>query len=352
MSSGANRIASVRLDLTPEGAVRLRDSSAEEWMQCIGLQLEKWFDKSDSISLQTSGSTGKPKDVQHKKRAIRASARATNEALKMPRGSRALLALPAQFVGGFMMLVRAMEGGWALFAISPSSSPGWSADERWDFLSLTPHQAGGVAPRLRPSIATLLLGGASVPQSLCDAYPPSTRLFESFGMTETISHFALRLREPGATTTGPFKCLPGITVSSNDMGCLRVHAPMLGLPELQTRDLISVFNDGAFYWKGRADNLINSGGILVSPESIEAILVSLNLPPFKVYGRSHLALGEEVVLRISAAEAPEDASRIRELVLDQCAQHLPPHHGVRTVEWGELVLSESGKILHPERSPS
>jgi len=83
-------------------------------------------DDKEYVIVRTSGSTGDPKEVTLKKSHMLNSARATGIFFKLGENTRALLCLPANFIAGKMMLVRAMTMGWDLHVVAPCDCHGAS----------------------------------------------------------------------------------------------------------------------------------------------------------------------------------------------------------------------------------
>ena len=62
--------------------------------------------------------------------------------------------------------------------------------------------------------------------------------------------------------------------------------------------MVDLVSDSQFVWKGRFDNVINSGGIKLIPEQIEEKLSTLIPRHFFVYGQADELLGEKLVLYV------------------------------------------------------
>jgi O-succinylbenzoic acid--CoA ligase len=316
----------------------LLPGDAPAWQRAIVACLEAWFDSSDTVSWTTSGSTGEPRPVRHLKSAVAASAARTSAYFRCGPGTRALCVLPAEFTGGAMFLIRGALHGWHVVALEPRAHPALPAGLRFDFTALTPHQAAHLRPE-GDRLGTVLLGGAPSAPALAGPWPAGSRVYESFGMAETISHFAVRRLLPDPEPA--FTCLPGTVVAERD-GALAVTDAATGVVDLATRDAVTVFDGGRqFVWLGRLDDAINSGGLKLYPAAIEAALADLIPEPFIAVGRPHPELGSQVVLRI---EAPADPERAAEL-LERSRERLPRHHAPRAVEWGVLPRTGSGKVV-------
>ena len=326
--------------LDAAGAAQIQHAlppDAPAWQHAVGRLLEVWFDPSaETLTWTTSGSTGPPTRIALPRAAIRASAARTVAHFGLSPGSRVLLALPAEFTGGAMFLLRAVLHGLHVVAIAPRAVPAWPPGTRFDFVALTPHQAAAIRAD-SAELGTVLLGGASAAPALAGPWPAGVRVFESFGMTETLSHFALRRLIPDPEPA--FTCLPGATVAARD-GALVVTDTATGVTDLLTRDAATVLDAHHFIPLGRLDDVLNSGGVKVHPAAVEAALADLIPEPFVVFGRPDPSLGVAVVLRI---EATADAARA-DRILTAARERLPRHHAPRAIEWGTIERTGSGKV--------
>ena len=292
----------------------------------------------------TSGSTGAPKPIVHTKKAMVESAERTIRFFNLLPGTQAILVLPARFIGGKMMLIRALVGGWDIKIERPEALPAGAAP--CDFIAMTPAQAAALIEH-RPSawaqLGTVLLGGSAVDDSLIQLMPKGPKVFESFGMTETISHFALRQLAP--VHEAAFQCLDGFDVAQTADSVLEIVFP--DGKRLKTNDAVKVTGVAAFEWMGRRDDVINSGGIKIHPAQIEKALASLIPGPFKVYGEYHATWGTQLVLRVHATAPPANASELEAEWTAWAKRNLPSHHSPKRIEWKELKQTGSGKWLRP-----
>lgn len=307
--------------------------------------LKDWFDSRDHIEAFTSGSTGQPKRIRLKKSYAAASARATLQYFSLAPGASALLALPAQYIAGKMMLIRALEGELQLYTCPPSSQP-QIPDRSIDFGAFTPHQFYNMAavPDLIPdlNIKKIILGGSPVPPDIAEkAAGFQGEIFETFGMTETYSHVAIRQVYPEVSPS--FEAVPGVTFhTEND--CLVIKAPHLGIHRLRTNDRIRLTDDRHFEWIGRADFVINSGGIKIFPEEIEKKLAEEMTTPFFITGMPHPILGEQVVLVLEKEGAPE--KRIEEMIFNRkLSKYEKPR---KTIYVHRIEKTPTGKIDRSE----
>lgn len=289
----------------------------EAFEEPIGNFLLDWLnDDYDTIKVRTSGSTGDPKVYFIDKQKMVNSALATGKFFKVKEKTKALLCLPVDYIAGRMMLVRAMILGWDLDIVEPKSNPLDDLFKTYDFCAMTPFQMDYSLGRLH-LVKKLIVGGGAVSENLIGLIQGiPTKVFEVYGMTETISHIAARKLNPKTDNTEkrPFKALPGISVSQNENNCLVIKAPKILDKELETRDIVEVLTYKKFYWKGRLDNIINSGGVKIFPETVERKLQKLITHRFFIAGLTHDSLGEQVVLFIEAPQSEKFKSDLREAV--------------------------------------
>lgn len=242
----------------------------DSWQNSIYHFLQNWFDESDFILAQTSGSTGKPKNIKLSKLSMENSARMTNQFFGLKAESTALLCLPASYIAGKMMLVRALSAGFNLITVEPVSNPFEMLNVPIDFTAITPYQLFHSVQSLRTkSVHQIIVGGSAVTgklEQLSENIP--AELYETYGMTETSSHIALR-RFNGNNKSDNFTILDGINIRQDERGCLIISAPHLLETEIQTNDMVELKNEKSFRWLGRVDSVINSGGIKIHPEQVE-----------------------------------------------------------------------------------
>ncbi len=249
--------------------------------------LQEWFSDSETVQVQTSGSTGAPKIFEVEKIRMRHSAKMTSDFLGLKTGDSALLCLPVEYISGKMMIVRAAETGLKLHVSDPSINPLQDLSENMDFCAMTPLQVENSLAKIH-LIRKLIIGGAAVSEPLKEKifaelerreaengnWEPgekqSTTIYETYGMSETLSHIALKELWP--FTQESFSTLAGIRISTDERGCLTIFAPQL-LPEpIQTNDLVEITAEDEFRFLGRTDNVINSGGAKIFPEILEAFI--------------------------------------------------------------------------------
>jgi O-succinylbenzoic acid--CoA ligase len=333
--------------LVPAALEAIEKAAFHPWEKTVAELLRQWWSTEDQIVLTTSGSTGSPESICHSKEAVRKSARRTIAYFTLKEGSHAALAMPVRFVGGMMMVVRAIEGNWNLHVVEPILAPKFPSIP-FDFVALTPAQVQSILLaqgdlRSMEHWKILLMGGSSFPALIVSHFPEKIRVYESFGMTETVSHVAVRSWLP--LKSDAFECLPGIKVSLQQEDALCIHMPET--EPLSTSDSAKLIDERHFVWLGRLDDAINSGGVKVYPQAVEEVLSEWIDLPFIVYGRPHPILGQEVVLRIHADDEPSHADEQRQLILNAGSKRLSQHHAPRVIEWRPIEKTPSGKWKRP-----
>ena len=137
--SGTLTFAGRTWPMQPSSLGSMRDAVQAPWQGAIVDFLERWWGEEVTIGVHTSGSTGEPRPLSHAKSDMVESARRTIAHFGLTPGTQAGLAMPVQFIGGMMMVVRADVGGWNLTAVQPQGTPQLGAD--LDFAALIPAQA-------------------------------------------------------------------------------------------------------------------------------------------------------------------------------------------------------------------
>lgn len=268
----------VFLALEPQGFFKSSNILSE-----IYTFLHDWYAESHFIPVPTSGSTGTPRTIELKKSVVFAAALKTCSIFKLTGKSTALLCLPVNFIAGKLMLIRAIASGMNLLVQEPSSTPLENLEEKIDFVAMTPMQ-------LKKSIETpenlkktevILIGGAPLDNSTHDMLNDfDTRIYQSYGMTETATHIAIRPLNH-TEIIHPYAAIPGVTFDKDHRNCLLINAPHVSELPIVTNDIVDLVDENHFYWKGRFDFVINTGGVKVFPEDIEMKLK--HIIPFSYY---------------------------------------------------------------------
>lgn len=280
----------------------------EPFERAVGDFLMYWFDQNSYIEMHTSGTTGNPKLIRVEKQAMVNSALATGEFFDLAAGIKVLHCLPTQYVAGKMMLVRAFILGWDMDLVAPVSHPLERSETQYDFAAMVPLQAEHSLGKLH-MIKKLILGGAKVSQALSDKLAGlSTAIYETYGMTETITHIAAKRIGEEA-----FTVLPNVKISEDERHCLVIDPFLICDEPVVTNDVVKIVDDTHFIWLGRHDNVINSGGVKLFPEQIEEKLSGRIDRRFYVKGVPDEILGEKLVLVIEGESYDVDKATFKGL---------------------------------------
>lgn len=278
----------------------------EPYMKSIGNFLLDWLDNNDYIEAFTSGSTGTPKIVHLKKQHMVHSAIATGDFLGLRPGNTALCCLPADFIAGKMMLVRAIVLGLELEIVIPSSMPLALTEKDFDFSAMIPMQASKSFYDLG-RIKKLILGGGAIEEELEERLQNiSTQVYCSYGMTETITHVAMRKVNHTEDASKVYKAMPNVIFSVDERNCLIIDAPKIADKVIKTNDVVDLVSSTEFKWVGRQDNMINSGGFKIFPESVEKKIEHYIKEPYFITNEEDEVYGQIAVLFIEAEEGKYD----------------------------------------------
>ncbi len=289
----------------------LRNPKSQEWQKSIYSFIKTWLDESSYIITKTSGSTGSPKNIRIKKQQMVNSALKTGNFLKLRRGDKALLCLPASFIAGKMMLVRAMVLGLNLKTVQPSGNPLRDFDEDFHFAAMIPLQVFQIlkeeyGKEKLNRIKNLIIGGGSVSDGLrYEIKKLNNSIYSTYGMTETVTHIAME-RLNGYYADGLLHALPGVKINTDYRKRLIINAPEISDNDIKTNDIAIINNDTTFKIVGRYDNLIISGGVNIIPELIEEKLENYITERFIISSDRDDKLGEKLVLVVEGEDWPKE----------------------------------------------
>ena len=313
--------------------------------------IDEWNNSCDRVLVHTSGSTGKPKPMMVEKRRMLASARITCDFLGLKPGDSALLCMPLDYIAGKMVVVRSIERGLRLIPVKPSGHPLRDISETPTFAAMVPMQVYNsmqVTDELErlKAIRHLIIGGGAIDDGMAErlrSFPNA--VWSTYGMTETLSHIALR-RLSGSGADDFYTPFDSVGVSLADDGCLVISAPEVCDHVLKTNDIAEMSPDGRrFRIIGRKDNVIDSGGIKMHIEEIEAKLRP-HLPcPFVITKKPDSKFGEIVVM-LACTDDVDNLRRTCSAVLTQyeCPKHIYAVKEIPTTETGKPSRAEAERI--------
>lgn len=303
--------------------------------------LSEWHSDAPVVAVKTSGSTGTPKEMLVEKKRMLASARMTCDFLGLKDGDTALLCMSTDYIAGKMMVVRSIERNLRLTVVEPSNHPLKGLTEPFDFVAMIPSQVYETI--LNPEEASMLrrarniiIGGGAVSNELKELLSDfPNAVWSTYGMTETLSHIALR-RLNGSEATDWYTPFEGVSISLNEENCLVIDAPYVCKDLLTTNDIAEI-RDGRFRILGRKDNVICSGGIKIQAEEVERQLASHLDSPFAITKKADKKFGEIVVLLTES----NDIESIKAVCQEVLPRYWRPKEIIHT---DRIPMTETGKI--------
>ncbi len=309
--------------------------------------VKKWIDQAP-FTFYTSGSTGDPKAIVFEKWQLVASAQNTIQALGLNKQSNhILLCLNPKFVGGAMMIARAIELDCDLTLIDPGTDvlERLEPSHPFTFASFVPLQLLHTKFDYNTfnRFNLVLIGGTHINNVLENRLALSTPCcYHTYGMTETLSHIALRK----IGVSNYFYPLGNSKLTINSAHCLRVKVDFLA-DWLDTHDEAELFENGSFIVKGRTDFVINSGARKIYPEQLEFVMEELiveeklNLGSFIVSWVPDSALGQKCVCVFNDIPDLKDYQKLLFRLIRRVDKYQIPKGIIAINEW---PLLENGKI--------
>jgi O-succinylbenzoic acid--CoA ligase len=325
-----------------------------------------------AVVVTTSGSTGIPKSVILSRDALTASALATADRI----GDGAwLLALPASYVAGMQVLVRAIVSGrepaivsgsfspkaFAAAALTMASSEGGTRVPT--YTSLVPAQLArlldaaeedpSVAAALR-SFETILVGGQALPPIVMErAEAMGARIVRTYGATETSGgcvYDGRPLRGVGVRISDGEVQISGPTLADGYLGDAEATDAAFRSDDdggrwYRTGDA-GLIEDGVLRVRGRLDNVIVSGGVNISLDRVERVVRSVpGLASAVVVGVPDARWGEASVVVAPRGEALRRSESVQlEEARTAVSAEIGPHaRPSRLVLVDELATLPSGK---------
>lgn len=318
------------------------------WATDLRSTLRELLSEEGVLNTRTSGTTGMPRSHAFSTADLVASAGITREAFDLKPGDRTLLCLPCEFVGGKMMLVRAMLLGLDLHAIDPRGGVlrNLRTEDRFRFAAMVPMQLHTALQhdrdRVEAQFETVLLGGGPVSEAMIDRLQGlRTRVLLGYGSTEMLTHVALRTLN-GDGRGEEYTALGGVTFVMDERNCLIVRTPHLTVKEHMTNDIAELVDDRRMRWMGRRDNVILSGGRKIHPERLEAMTAGIVPYPHFFAALPDERLGQSVVLILETGNDKRQAPpEVAEDIKGVLYEHERPH---RVIAVRDFLRTGSGKV--------
>lgn len=319
------------------------------------LFLQSWLKGDDTFLQFTSGSTGEPKPVQISRQQMLDSARLTIQHLHLNEIGSCLLAISAEHIGGKMLLVRALECNMNVHITEPSSHVFSALDKNhyYSLASVVPLQlqellSDELAVQNAERFSHILIGGAAVSGLLEQKLKQlkGVKLWHTYGMTETVSHVALRCIN-AQQSSDYYTAFSGVELDVDSRGCLKIKAAVTGHEWLQTNDVAMLQSANTFSIIGRLDEIINSGGIKIDTRLLETKIATILEEKgityhFFVGAIPDERLGQKVVLVMEVSfMAKAEADEILQVLKHQLPRFWAP---ANLFFMERFLLTSSGKL--------
>jgi o-succinylbenzoate synthase len=248
---------------------KLKIKKNEQWQKIYSL-ISKYLMPNNKLTFKTSGttsSTNASKYLSFNKKQIKSSISLTKKAFNLSKNQTIALTLDTDYIAGAMQVLRAVELNLKLSVFPVTKDPLKNNKKKIDFVAMSPLQLyHTLKNNEEKNIKTIICGGGEISYTLADMIKNTqTQIFLSFGMTETLSHIALK----NIKKDNFYHTLPTITVKKNKNNCLIINAPHIQKNDIETFDIVNLIDKHTFSFLGRYDNILNFDGIKIPAEVLE-----------------------------------------------------------------------------------
>lgn len=308
--------------------------------------IQQWTSPEPTFMLHTSGSTGQPKQIRVSKQSMINSAQATLSFFGIKPFSNILLCMNLRHVGAVMVAVRAIVGNLNVVVAHDMSNPLIELNHKISLAPMVALQMHNALSdptsrrNLELYVDNVIVGGSAVMPDLEEQLRKlnTCRVYSSYGMTETLSHIALRQINT-ANHSKEYTTLDGIDISLSSKGTLSINAPHICPQRIETNDVVDIITPKTFVVRGRIDNVVNSGGIKIQIEEVEKKLMEHICCPFALTSLPSEKYGEELVMLVA------DGGAGCEIDLQELKHALPKYHCPKAVyAVFEIPMTSNGKI--------
>jgi len=295
---------------------------------------------------KTSGTTGTPKQLSFEKWQLIKSATATINALNLIKGEEhLLLCIHPKFIGGAMMLARALVLDCEVTLLAPHSNifDFIPKAHPYSFVSLVQLQVLNQKFDIGKfnQFRNVLIGGSSISNDLISKLSGcKPKVFHTYATTETLSHVALKqlFKDIG------YRVLPDYSIEIDSQNRVCISTPFLD-QQLVTNDIGNWIKPNEFEILGRVDFTINSGGIKIQPENLEKVLLELewlkNKGEFYIGKAKDLILGEKIVLVVDFPLNDFEWQKLKDYLHSKAFKYELPK---QVLQISQFPITESGKL--------
>ena len=352
------------------------------------------IDTDMSAILYTSGSTGNPKGVVLSHRNMVAGARSVASYLGNTAEDRLLAVLPLSFDAGLSQLTTAFSVGASVVlmdyllprdvirAVARYGVTGLAAvPPLWNQLKDLDWPSEAV-----DSLRYITNTGGAMPVPTTRTLQknlPETKIFLMYGLTEAFRSTYLPPDQVDARPESMGKAVPNAEIlvvnekgeecGPNEPGELVHRGALVSLGywndpektaerfkpcplrpgEIPTTELavwsgdeVMKDDEGYLYFISRKDEMIKTSGYRVSPTEVEEVVYGCgHVAGAVALGLPHAALGQAILLLVTAAENTPDAIDLRDTILTYCRSELPNFMvPTEIIERTALPHNQNGKI--------
>ncbi len=317
--------------------------------------LKQWFSPQKKFLVYTSGSTGRAKKIFITRQQMIYSACKTVNYLSLQHCKNVLIPINTQYIGGIMMLVRALVFGWTIHCIDPCKNPLLLFTQKhikFDFAAFVPLQLSTILKEnpqnigLLDGMKAIIVGGAPINDDLYTALQSiQSPVYHTYGMTETLSHIALK-RMNGAKKKY-YQVFNRVQIDIDNKDCLVIYDDVItNGKKIYTNDIVKIHSTHTFEWYGRYDYVINSGGYKIIVEKIERsiakIFQQLHIQcPFFMTSIPDKMLGSKLVLVL---EKEYLCRSIRQQFYKKCLLVMPKYSVPKKIYYAPILAKINEKI--------
>ncbi|MBM3177816.1 MAG: AMP-binding protein [Bacteroidetes bacterium] len=331
-------------------AIRNDVKDSKKYLSALIDLLYWWHYGSDDLEVQTSGTTGVPKILRFSREEVKTSASISLKAIPILRGQHTLLAMDLKYVGAKMLVVRSLMAGADLTVVPPTSNPLlFQSPIKFHYASFVPFQINQILGNLVSkeqlnNIDTVLIGGGPLQSNVAEILSVMKGDFiHTYGMSETLSHVAIRRIKDQSDL---YTLLEGYQYQIEHDGFLSVISPFQK-EVIKTMDIAESISSTTFRLLGRADLLVNSGGVKLFPDLMEhkvrkVIQEFPGIKDFMFTGIPDSMLGEKMILLI---EGDQVLASDNLLILEKIRPLLNRYEVPKEIyNVGSFARNENGKI--------
>ncbi len=352
------------------------------------------LDTEAAMIIYTSGSTGRPKGVVLSHRNIIAGARSVARYLGLSEHDRLISVLPYSFDYGLNQLTTMLLLGGTIVhqpVVMPAEIVKTLVKEKITGFAAVPPLWNQVvrlldeSPVALPDLKRVTNSGGKIPKNVLALMPrvfPGVDIVLMYGLTEAFRSTYLHPRKFATKPGSMGQAIPGVetyiirhgegVAGPGEQGELVHRGPLISLgywgnptatkdkirpcpelapligdePVVYSGDIVSIDEDGDYWFVGRNDSMIKTSGFRLSPDEVEDLVAQSGLVGDVVaFGVDDDNLGQVVHVAVSPLPGYDEAQLFK-----HCRQVMPHYMVPRKFHpWHEpMPRTGSGKLAKPE----